>query len=107
MDMMIFEEKQKEVTSHALPDGGYDMIICLNERQVERETESDGKKVKEWEYGGNIFRTYKLSPDDVAADPQAYLDYPGDEKPTEAMLQYATEAIDAYTMQLLQEGVLA
>lgn len=107
MKTMTFENVQSEVTAYPLPDGGYDIIICMNGRQMERQNEPEEKTVTEWEYDGNIFRTYKLSPEEIKADPASYIDYTGDEPPTADMFAYANEAIDNYTMQLLQEGVLS
>ena len=35
-----------------------------------------------------------------------YLNYEGDEKPTDEMIEYVNKAIDEYTMNLIEEGVI-
>ena len=67
-----------------------------------------GKITKaDYEYDGNIFRTYKtITEDDVRADLEYYLNYDGDEKPTDEMVEYANKAVDEYTLQLMEEGVI-
>ena len=60
-----------------------------------------------YEYNGNIFRTFKLTQEEIIQAPEQYLDYEGDTEPSEEMTRYATEMIDAYTLQLIEEGVLA
>ena len=32
--------------------------------------------------------------------------YDGDEKPTDEMVEYANKAVDEYTLQLMEEGVI-
>lgn len=58
-------------------------------------------------HDGNIFRTFKLTEEKIMREPEKYLDYEGDTEPTEEMTQYANEMIDAYTEQLISEGVIA
>ena len=42
----------------------------------------------------------------IRADLEYYLNYDGDEKPTDEMVEYANKAIDEYTLQLMEEGVI-
>lgn len=60
-----------------------------------------------YEYDGNMFRTFKLSADEIMQNLENYLDYEGDTEPTEEMTNYANEMIDAYTEQLIAEGVIS
>lgn len=60
-----------------------------------------------YESDGNIFRTFKLTEKEIMREPEKHLDYEGDAEPTEKMTQYANEMIDAYTEQLISEGVIA
>lgn len=101
---MRFSEKQDAVKIYFL-ENGMDVAICLNEKEVVKETEN--VKETEWEYDGNIFRTYKLSPEEIQASPESYLNYPGDTLPTAEMEKYANEMIDLYTEQLMEEGLIS
>ena len=76
------------------------------ERQVIAEN-PDGTTETMYEYDGNIFRTFKLTAEEIMREPEKYLDYEGDTEPTEEMTRYANEMIDAYTEQLILEGVIA
>lgn len=42
----------------------------------------------------------------IKADPESYMDYEGDEAPTDAMVEYANLKIDEYTAQLMEEGLI-
>ena len=42
----------------------------------------------------------------INTDLEYYLEYPGDAAPTAEMIEYANAAIDEYTMQLLEGGIL-
>nr|DAH13754.1 MAG TPA: hypothetical protein [Caudoviricetes sp.] len=76
------------------------------ERQVIAEN-PDGTSETMYEYDGNIFCTFKLIEEEIMREPEKYLDYEGDAESTEEMTQYANEMIDAYTEQLISEGVIA
>lgn len=78
----------------------------LNERQVIAEN-PDGTSETMYEYDENIFRTFKLTEEEIMREPEKCLDYEEYTKPTEEMTQYANEMIDAYTKQLISEGVIA
>ena len=109
MKKMRFSEKQKDVTITTPEDGVTDVIILTNETIVtEKNEQSESKEdVTSYEYDGNIFRTYKtITEDDVRADLDFYLNYEGDEKPTDEMIEYVNKAIDEYTMNLIEEGVI-
>ena len=107
MKKMRFSEKQKDVTITTPEDGITDVIILTNETVVtekNEQSESD-KEVTSYEYDGNIFRTYKeITEDMIRADLDYYLNYNGDEKPTDEMVEYANKAIDEYTMNLIDGG---
>ena len=42
----------------------------------------------------------------IRADLEYYLNYDGDKKPTDEMVEYANKAVDEYTLQLMEEGVI-
>ena len=109
MKKMRFSEKQKDITIATPEDGVTDVIILTNETVVtEKNEQSESEEdVTYYEYDGNIFRTYKeISEDDVRADMDYYLNYDGDDKPTDEMVEYANKAVDEYTLQLMEEGVI-
>ena len=109
MKKMRFSERQNDVTITTPEDGVTDVIILTNETVVtekNEQSESD-EDVTYYEYDGNIFRTYKtITEDDVRADLEYYLNYDGDKKPTDEMVEYANKAVDEYTLQLMEEGVI-
>ena len=109
MKKMRFSEKQNDVTI-TNPDGGVtDVIILTNETTVtEKNEQSESEEdVTSYEYDGNIFRTYnEITEDMIRADLEYYLNYDGDEKPTDEMVEYANKAVDEYTLQLMEEGVI-
>lgn len=106
MKVMKFELPQLKVSTYPL-DNGMDVMICLNERTVTEENVEGGETVTMYEYDGNIFRTFRLSEEEISKNPESYLDYEGDTEPTEEMTKYANDMIDAYTEQLILEGVIA
>ena len=109
MKKMRFSEKQNDITITTPEDGVADVIILQNETVVtEKNEQSESEEdVIFYEYDGNIFRTYKtITEDDVRSDLDYYLNYDGDEKPTDEMLEYANKAVDEYTLQLMEEGVI-
>ena len=109
MKKMRFIEKQNDVTITTPEDGVTDVIILQNETVVTKKNEmsESDEEVTSYEYDGNIFRTYKtIAEDDVRADLDYYLNYDGDKKPTDEMVEYANKAVDEYTLQLMEEGVI-
>ena len=109
MKKMRFSERQNDVAVTTPEDGVTDVIILTNEKVVTEKNEmsESEEEVTYYEYDGNIFRTYKeITEDDVRSDLEYYLNYGGDEKPTDEMLEYANKAVDEYTLQLMEEGVI-
>lgn len=109
MKKMRFSEKQNDVTIVTPEDGVTDVIILTNEKVVTEKNEmsESEEEVTYYEYDGNIFRTYKeITEDDVRSDLEYYLNYDGDEKPTDEMLEYANKAVDEYTAMLIEEGIV-
>ena len=107
MKKMRFSDKQNDVIITTPDDGVTDVIILTNETvmtEKNEQSESD-EEVTYYEYDGNIFRTYKyITEEDIRADMDYYLNYEGDEKPTDEMVEYANKAVDEYTLQLMEEG---
>ena len=109
MKKMRFSEKQKDITITTPEDGVTDVIILTNEKVVTEKNEmsESEEEVTYYEYDGNIFRTYKeITEDDVRSDLECYLNYDGDEKPTDEMLEYVNKAVDEYTAMLIEEGIV-
>ena len=107
MKKMRFSEKQKDITIATPEDGVTDVIILQNETKVTEKNEQSGEDVTSYEYDGNIFRTYnEITEDVIRADMNYYLNYGGDEKPSDEMVEYANKAVDEYTLQLMEEGVI-
>ena len=109
MKKMRFSEKQNDVTITTPEDSVTDVIILTNEKVVTEKNEmsESEEEVTYYEYDGNIFRTYKeITDDDVRSDLEYYLNYDGDEKPTDEMLEYANKAVDEYTAMLIEEGIV-
>ena len=109
MKKMRFSEKQNDVTITTPEDGVTDVIILTNEKVVTEKNEmsESEEEVTYYEYDGNIFRTYKeITEDDVRSDLEYYLNYDGDEKPTDEMVEYANKAVDEYTAMLIEEGIV-
>ena len=107
MKKMRFSKKQNDVTITTPENGVTDVIILTNETVVTEKDEQYGNDITSYDYDGNIFRTYKdIEEDIIRADMGYYLNYEGDEKPTDEMVEYANKAIDEYTMNLIEEGVI-
>ena len=109
MKKMRFSEKQNDITITTLEDGVTDVIILTNETEVVEKNEmpESEKDVTYYEYDGNIFRTYKeITEGMIRADLDYYLNYDGDEKPTDEMVEYANKAVDEYTAMLIEEGIV-
>lgn len=101
-----------EVAIYNLGNGKQDVVILTNE-VITTETHPAGMETEEtqektiYEYDGNIFRTRKgISEEEILADIDNYLEYGGDTEPTKEMIEYANEMIDAYTIQLIEGGML-
>ena len=109
MKKMRFSDKQNDVIITTPDDGVTDVIILTNETvmtEKNEQSESD-EEVTYYEYDGNIFRTYKyITEEDIRADMDYYLNYNGDDKPTDEMVEYANKVVDEYTLQLMEEGVI-
>ena len=109
MKKIRFSEKQNDINITMSEDGVTDVIILTNETEVseKHEMSESEEEVTYYEYDRNIFRTYKeITEDMIRADLEYYLNYNGDEKPTDEMLEYANKAVDEYTLQLMEEGVI-
>ena len=109
MKKMRFSEKQNDVTITTPEDSVTDVIILTNEKVVtqKKEQSESEEEVTSYEYDGNIFRTYKeITEDMIRADLEYYLNYNGDEKPTDEMVEYANKAVDEYTAMLIEEGIV-
>ena len=107
MKKMRFSEKQKDITIITPENGVTDVIILQNETNVTEKNEQSAEDVTSYEYDGNIFRTYKtITEEDIRADLDYYLNYDGDEKPTDEMVEYANKAVDEYTAMLIEEGIV-
>ena len=107
MKKMRFSEKQNDITITTPEDGVTDVIILQNETEITEKDEQSGEDITSYEYDGNIFRTYKtITEDDIRSDLDYYLNYDGDVKPSDEMVEYANKAIDEYTIQLMEEGVI-
>ena len=109
MKKMRFSEKQNDVAITTPENSVTDVIILTNEKVVTEKNEmsESDEDVTFYEYDGNIFRTYKtITEDDVRSDIDYYLNYDGDEKPTDEMVEYANKAVDEYTAMLIEEGIV-
>lgn len=104
MEKMRFALPQLSAAFYPL-EKGMDVVICTDEQKVIVDNPENGSETM-YEYNGNIFRTFKLTQEEIIQAPEQYLDYEGDTEPSEEMTRYATEMIDAYTLQLIEEGVL-
>ena len=109
MKKMRFSEKQNDINITMPEDSVTDVIILTNEKVVTEKNEmsESEEEVTYYEYDGNIFRTYKeITEDMIRADLDYYLNYDGDEKPTDEMVEYANKAVDEYTAMLIEEGIV-
>lgn len=104
MEKMRFTLPQLSAAFYPLKKG-MDVVICTDEQKITIDDPENGSETM-YEYDGNIFRTFKLTQEEIIQAPEQYLDYEGDTEPSEEMTRYATEMIDAYTLQLIEEGVL-
>lgn len=112
MQKMKFDTHMPEVAIYNLGNGKQDVVILVNEtastepQYVGMGTGGVQEKTV-YEYDGNIFRTCKgVTEKKILSDIDYYLDYEGDTEPTKEMIDYANEMIDAYTIQLIEEGLI-
>lgn len=105
MKKMKFDSKQPDLSVYELEDGKRDVLICLNEQEV-KETDEKEQETIVYEYDANSFRTCKLTEDQIKEDLESYLNYEGDEAPSDEMVEYANEKIDEYTAQLMEDGII-
>ncbi len=105
MKKMKFDSKQPNLAVYELEDEKRDVLICLNEQEI-AEVDEEEHEVIMYEYDANFFRTCKLTEDQIKEDLESYLDYEGDEAPTDEMVEYANEKIDEYTAQLMEDGLI-
>lgn len=107
MKKMIFSEEQEDVTITTPEKGVTDVILLTNETVIIEKDEQFGNDITLYKYDGNIFRTYKnITEDTIRSDMDYYLNYKGDEKPTDDMVEYANKVIDEYTMSMIEEGII-
>lgn len=107
MKKMRFSEKQNDITLSNPEDGITDVIILRNEQEITEQDEQSGEDVISYEYDGNIFRTFReITENDIRSNLDYYLDYDGDEKLTDEMIDCVNRAIDEYTAQLIEEGII-
>lgn len=107
MKKMIFDTKQPRIAIMDLDGESRDVLICVNEQEVAVPASEESNERTEYEYDSNLFRTYKdISEDVIEENLDYYLDYEGDEKPSDEMIAYANQQIDEYTAQLIEEGVI-
>lgn len=102
----IPQEKVTEAVSTYMEANPINVPKNLSDLKEVAETEplEDGKEKETtaYEYDGNIFPTHSLTAKQIKADPESYMDYEGDEAPTDAMVEYANLKIDEYTAQLME-----
>lgn len=111
MQKMRFSSKQKAIAITEPEDGVCDVIVLTNEEKVVEKTEQpdtgEETEVTYFQYGGNIFRTFEpITESDIKANLDYYLNVKSQEKPTEAMQEYAQATIDNYTASLIESGVI-
>jgi hypothetical protein len=104
---MVFDEQQSNVNIVELPNGMYDVTVLENETIITRHDEQSDTIYQGYEYDGNKFRTvYKLSEEDINADVEKYLNYSSEGEPSLKQLKHDEDVIDAFTLQLMEEGVI-
>lgn len=106
----IPQEKVTEAVSAYMEANPINVPKNLSDLKEVTETEplEDGKEKETtaYEYDGNILPTHSLTAKQIKADPESYMDYDGDEAPTDAMVEYANLKIDEYKAQLMEEGLI-
>lgn len=102
------------MTVTVLPDGKRDVTVLTDEEAVIVENLSNStepEKTVMYRYSGNQFRTvYELAEDDIRADMEKYLSYTAEGEPDPEQLKKEQDAIraaiDSYTMELMEGGIL-
>ena len=107
MEKMLFTSKQPKVRVVILPDGKRDITVLTSETKVSHESEYGDNSYEMFQYNGNRFRTiYPLTKEDIEADIEKFLEYSGENEPTLEEYLNTLKAIDNYTLQLINEGVI-
>lgn len=104
---MLFTLQQPRVRVTILPSGKRDVLVLANEEVVIERSEDSGKEVQQYQYDGNQFRTvHELNESDIAAEMEKYLTYSTRDEPTQEQIAHDNALIDAYTLELMEGGVL-
>lgn len=108
MVKMLFTSQQPNVSVIPLPNGKTDVTVLTNETEVAIKTEDDTSPTTQFQYDGNQFRTvYSVTEEEVKSNMEKYLNYSSEGEPTLEQLKREQDAIDAYTLQLIEEGVIS
>lgn len=108
MAKMLFTSQQPNVLVIPLPNGKTDVTVLTNETKVVIKNEDDNSSTIQFQYDGNQFRTvYPITEEDVKSNIEKYLNYSSEGEPTLEQLKREQDAIDAYTLQLIEEGVIS
>lgn len=108
MAKMLFTSQQSNVLVIPLPNGKTDVTVLTNETKVVIKNEDDNSSTIQFQYDGNQFRTvYPITEEDVKSNIEKYLNYSSEGEPTLEQLKREQDAIDAYTLQLIEEGVIS
>jgi hypothetical protein len=85
----------------------YDVTVLANETIITKDDEQSNTVYKGYEYDGNKFRTvYNLTKEDIEEDVEKYLNYSSENEPTLEQLKHDESVVDAFTLQLMEEGVI-
>lgn len=107
MAKMLFTSQQPNVLVIPLQNGKTDVTVLTNETEVVIKNEDDNSSTIQFRYDGNQFRTvYSITEEDVKSNIEKYLNYSSEGEPTLEQLKREQDAIDAYTLQLIEEGVI-
>lgn len=108
MAKMLFTSQQPNVLVVPLSNGKTDVTVLTNETEVVIKNEDDNSSTIQFQYDGNQFRTvYSITEEDVKSNIEKYLNYSSEGEPTLEQLKREQDAIDAYTLQLIEEGVIS
>lgn len=98
-----FDAPQNSVQLWQLPDGKKDVLICTGEKIETRETEDGEQTVYTYDCHG--FRTsLDVTEEEILSNLAYWSAYDPAE---EDLLPYKNKVIDEYTLQLIEEGVIA
>lgn len=107
MQEFLYDSKQNKIAICVLPNGKRDITVLTNERELEVSNEESDNIEKMFKYDGNQFRTvYQLSEEEIEENIEKYLMYDSSIEPSMSELNHDQEVIDAYTLSLIEEGVL-